>query len=140
MTDASDKEALLPPLSILVVDDEPANRQLLEAILTRAGHRLAVAASGQEALTLAGGAQPFDLALMDLGLPDLDGFETTKRLLAIAPQTRVFALTADDEPHLRRAGAEAGMAAFLTKPISPGELLSIIADEFCCAAAQDERA
>lgn len=113
------------PLSILVVDDEPANRLLFEAVLSRAGHLVTTAEGGRAALERAASA-PFDLVLMDLGLPDLDGFETTRRLLAAIPSAKVLALTADDAPRLRREGAAAGMRGFLTKPIAPSELIEAV--------------
>ncbi|MEL6977799.1 MAG: response regulator [Pseudomonadota bacterium] len=112
-------------LSILVVDDEPANRLLFETVLSQAGHLVTTADCGRAAVDAAARA-PFDLVLMDLGLPDFNGFEATRRLRAQAPSALVFALTADDDPKLRREGARAGMGAYLTKPISPQDLLEAV--------------
>jgi signal transduction histidine kinase len=110
--------------TLLIVDDEPLNRELLHAYLEGLDHRLVDAASGQEALDVAQDAHP-DLVLLDVMMPGLDGFETTRRLKSafkdeLLPVVLVTAL-ADHDSRLR--GLRAGADEFLTKPVDRHELL-----------------
>src|SRR5574341_2151780 len=73
---------------ILVVDDTPQNIRLLEAVLAPRGHRVVTAASGGEALQKIAGEQP-DLVLLDIVMPDIDGYEVCRRVRA-DPATRVL--------------------------------------------------
>lgn len=103
---------------ILVVDDIETNRRLLEARLTAEYFEVQCAASGQEALDCCAGAE-FDLVLLDVMMPGLDGFETCRRLKA-DPATRhipIVMVTALDERGDRIKGLEAGADDFLTKPV-----------------------
>src|SRR5438445_5812976 len=109
---------------ILIVDDEPVNRELLHAYLDGSDHELIDAASGEMALVLTKEQRP-DLVLLDVMMPGLDGFETTRRLKAeltneLLPVVLVTAL-ADHESRLR--GLRAGADEFLTKPVDRHELL-----------------
>ena len=115
-------------LSILVADDNRMNQKVLREILVRAGHEVQLVGNGEEALD-ALDITPFDLVLMDLNMPVMNGIEATKlfRFTAIdKPHTPIVALTADATPGVAARCAEAGMDACLTKPVEPDALLAAI--------------
>src|SRR5579883_3109663 len=104
---------------ILVVDDVPANVKLMEARLSAEYFDVITALSGQEALAMCERAQ-CDIVLLDVMMPDLDGFEVCRRLKA-NPSTHhlpVIMVTALDQASDRVRGLEAGADDFLTKPVS----------------------
>jgi two-component system KDP operon response regulator KdpE len=107
---------------VLVVDDEPQLRRFLRASLPAQGYRLIEAASGEEALREAAARAP-DLVLLDLGLPDLDGVEVTRRLRewSTAP---ILVLSARDQEQDKIRALDAGADDYLTKPFGTGELLA----------------
>ncbi|BCX17721.1 MAG: hypothetical protein KatS3mg117_1403 [Geminicoccaceae bacterium] len=117
------------PLAILVVDDNALNCRLLAILLERAGHRVVTVGSGEAALERLA-AEPFDLVLMDMQMPGLDGLETTRRIRALPDPVRaatpVVAVTANamagDEGRCR----EAGMDGYLTKPVDGATLLATV--------------
>jgi two-component system, cell cycle response regulator len=108
------------PASILVVDDDPMNRMLLTRDLEREGHRVATAQDGVRALQ-ALGAEPFDIVLLDVLMPELDGYDTLARIerdekLRHVPVIMVSALE-DIESVVRCL--EMGAADYLPKPFDP---------------------
>ena len=110
---------------ILVVDDIPANVKLLEARLSAEYFDVATAYSGAEALAMAERAE-CDIVLLDVMMPDMDGFEVCRRLKS-NPATHhipVVMVTALDQPSDRVRGLEAGADDFLTKPVSDVALVS----------------
>jgi len=110
---------------ILVVDDVPANVKLLEARLSAEYFDVTTAFSGFEALAMAERAE-CDIVLLDVMMPDMDGFEVCRRLKA-NPATHhipVVMVTALDQPSDRVKGLEAGADDFLTKPVSDVALIS----------------
>lgn len=112
---------------ILVIEDHEENRRLLRDLLTSFGYQLIEAVTGEEGLTMAGTELP-DLILMDIQLPGMDGYETTRRIKA-NPELRhipviavtSYALSGDDVKAL-----EAGCDAYVTKPFDPAELVGKI--------------
>ncbi len=114
---------------ILVVDDLSANRLVAQSMLQAAGHRVACAADGAEALALVK-SDAFDLVLMDLQMPVMDGLEATRRIRAL-PSPRnaipVLAVTASALPEQVAACREAGMDGHLAKPVDREGLLSEVA-------------
>lgn len=117
-------------LSILVADDNRMNQKVLREILTRAGHQVQLVANGEAALDVLDAAT-FDLVLMDINMPVMNGIEATKlfRFTALdRPHVPIVALTADATPGVAARCAEAGMDACLTKPIEPEKLFSAIMD------------
>ncbi|MDW8398912.1 MAG: ATP-binding protein [Acetobacteraceae bacterium] len=115
-------------LSVLVADDNKVNRRVVQRILESAGHRVTLVANGEEALDALEEAR-FDLVLMDLNMPVLDGIEAAKLYQVQSLGRRrvpILALTADATPEARRRCLEAGMAGCLTKPITPASLLEAV--------------
>ncbi|HEU6448047.1 MAG TPA: response regulator transcription factor [Verrucomicrobiae bacterium] len=109
---------------ILVVDDEPEAVELIEFNLKQAGYAVATAADGAEALKKAH-AQPPDAIILDVMLPEMDGFEACK-VLRLDPATArvpIIMLTAKAAEIDRVLGLELGADDYLTKPFSPRELL-----------------
>jgi len=118
---------VLPPLRVLAVDDVPANLQLLELLLARGGHAVTCVGSGAAALQ-AMAAQAFDVVLMDLQMPEMDGLEATRRLRAQERArgrvpTPVVALSASVLAQDQRNARAAGMAGFASKPVDAARLL-----------------
>ncbi|MCB9496416.1 MAG: response regulator [Fibrobacteria bacterium] len=104
---------------ILVVDDYELNREIIQAMLVRLGQEVVLVDSGEGALEMLGD-EPFDLVLMDVHMPDLDGMETTRRIRNLAGEAgrvAVYALSASDLEAERHKCIEAGMDGFLSKPI-----------------------
>jgi len=112
---------------ILVVEDQPDNRQIIRDLLTSAGYQLVEAEDGEMGVRLAESERP-DLILMDIQLPVLDGYEATRRIKA-NPDLRAipiivvtsYALSGDDEK-ARAAGCD----GYVAKPFSPRALLATI--------------
>jgi two-component system, OmpR family, KDP operon response regulator KdpE len=113
-----------PGLRVLVVDDERAIRRFLRVSLSAHGHKVFEAESGQEGLVLATADRP-DVIILDLGLPDLDGVEVTKRLREWT-QTPIIILSVRDQEEAKVAALDAGADDYLTKPFGVGELLARI--------------
>lgn len=116
-------------LRVLLVDDDPVNCEVGEAILNRLGHRPTIAGNGASAIELARD-QAFDVILMDLHMPDMDGVEAASRIgkLDLPRMPRIIAVTADvsTSAHERLAGA--GIAKTVSKPILINALREAIED------------
>lgn len=110
---------------ILVVDDEPLNRQLLRACFANSGHTIVEARDGFEALVAAEDATP-DLVLLDVMMPGMDGFECVRQLRALfeAEPVPIVLVTALGDRESRMTGLAAGADELLTKPIDREELLA----------------
>jgi DNA-binding response OmpR family regulator len=110
---------------ILVVDDDRANRRLIEGILAHTSAQVRQAASGQEALEVAR-AWPPDLVLLDVMMPGMDGFETAGRLKAMfeGEFLPIVMVTALDDMSAKLRGLEAGADDYLLKPVNRHELLA----------------
>jgi CheY-like chemotaxis protein len=110
---------------VLVADDDEDILALLVLRLERAGYEVVVAHDGREALAAAE-AQPIDLAVIDVMMPELDGHEVVRRLRA-RPATAgipILVLTAAAQEHVAEASAAAGADAHMRKPFSPKELVA----------------
>ncbi len=108
--------------TILVVDDEPKITQLVRDYLERAGFGVVTAADGREALMRARTEHP-DLVVLDLGLPQLDGLDVTRRLRRDG-DLPIIMLTARDDETDKLIGLELGADDYVTKPFSPRELVA----------------
>jgi two-component system KDP operon response regulator KdpE len=107
---------------VLVVDDETSIRRYLRAALTAQGLNVYEAADGQEALSAVLAHRP-DLIILDLGLPDIDGIEVTRRLREWS-QTPIIILSVREAEQDKIAALDAGADDYLTKPFGTGELLA----------------
>lgn len=114
-----------PEARLLVVDDEPSIRDLLAAALRFAGFEVHTAADGQEALRQAELTRP-DLVVLDVMLPDLDGFAVTRRLRERGRDVPVLFLTARDDVQDRVTGLTVGGDDYVTKPFSLEEVVARI--------------
>ena len=127
-----ESHAPLPParaLRILVAEDHATNRQYLEAVLERLGHRAVFCENGFEALQRLS-LQDFDLVLMDLHMPVMDGYEACRAMRALpGPKASVpiVALSADAFEESRERALQAGMADFLAKPVDIETLATLLA-------------
>ena len=110
-------------MRILVVDDEPAVREVLERILHLEGFEVAMACDGREAVRSQAAARA-DAVLLDILMPGLDGLEVCRRMRDTGDRTPVLMLTARDEVGDRVAGLEAGADDYLPKPFALEELLA----------------
>jgi two-component system sensor histidine kinase/response regulator len=108
---------------ILIVDDEPVNRDVLIAFLDGAGHELIEAGNGKEALEQVAKHSP-DLLLLDLMMPELDGFGVIRQLRAqVTEYLPIILVTARADQASRVEGLDVGADEFLTKPVDPRELV-----------------
>ena len=123
----AEAEADLSNLSILAVDDHPVNRKIVAMLLEPFGCRLSFAEDGAEAVALARDV-PFDIILMDMQMPVMDGISATRaiRVEGANRQTPVIALTANALDVHRQAWLAVDVDNFLTKPIDPAALVSTL--------------
>jgi len=110
-------------MRILIVEDERTLREGLSDLLSAAGHEVIAHENGREAVE-SGTQQVFDLVLLDLMLPDLDGIEVCRRLRRARPSLHILMLTARGSEDDKVAGLEAGADDYLTKPFAVRELLA----------------
>jgi two-component system cell cycle response regulator DivK len=114
-------------VTVLVIEDNPANMKLASLLLRNVGHAVLCATDAETGLTLARAERP-DLILMDIQLPKISGLDATRKLRAEAATAKTpiiaitsFALSGDD-----LKAKEAGATAYLAKPYSPRDLLALI--------------
>lgn len=110
-------------MRVLIVEDERTLREGLSDLLSAAGHEVTAHAYGRDAVD-AGTKEAFDLVLLDLMLPDLDGVEVCRRLRRARPSLHILMLTARGSEDDKVAGFEAGADDYLTKPFAVRELLA----------------
>ncbi len=114
-------------IRVLFVDDDPATREGYTTYLANSGYDVTPAATGRQALTLANTSSP-KVIVLDLGLPDIDGWEVARQLKAGSRTSAIpiIALTGADLPHERVSAMRAGCDRHLTKPCSPADLIDAI--------------
>ena len=120
---------VMPPTgrSILIVEDNADARDVLRVLLELEGHEVETAEEGQAALELARTKDP-DIALVDIGLPGIDGYEVARRLRARDPRRPLLiALTGYGQPEDRRRATDAGFDDVLVKPVDPVTLTALLA-------------
>jgi signal transduction histidine kinase/ActR/RegA family two-component response regulator len=120
---------LRDPLRILLAEDNPVNRRVAETLLRKMGHQVTLAPNGKEAVERCR-EHGFDLILMDVQMPEMDGIAATReiRLLeGMSRRTQIIAMTANDQDGDRQRCLDAGMNGFLGKPIDANQLSAAIA-------------
>jgi CheY-like chemotaxis protein len=126
----SEKSRLVPEKSglpvILVVDDNYLNRKVVGSLLKVLGVTAEYASSAAEAITMAKG-KPYDLILMDLIMPEMDGFEAAREIFDLDKDTIIVALSADTMPETRNRVEKTGMKELLSKPVTVEDLRRVIA-------------
>ena len=116
----------LPPARILVVDDGPSNRNLIKLVLRRAGVTTEEAENGRVAVEMAT-AQDFDVILMDMQMPVMDGYEAASKLREMGSTVPIVALTAHAMGDAAAECRQAGCTEFLAKPVEIDQLLELLA-------------
>lgn len=125
-------------LDVLLAEDQPVNQKLMKAVMERLGHRLTIANNGVEALDRLG-EQPFDLVLMDIQMPELDGISATKLIRSSDEPWRnipIVAVTAHTMDGHREAYFAAGMNGFVAKPFK----IDVLVAEMARVTASDAEA
>jgi two-component system, sensor histidine kinase and response regulator len=116
-------------LRLLLAEDNAVNQRLAVSLLEKRGHQVVVAGNGREALAALDG-RPFDAVLMDVQMPEMDGFEATAairaREAATGAHTPIIAMTAHALKGDRDRCLEAGMDAYVSKPLRPQELFEVL--------------
>jgi PAS domain S-box-containing protein len=137
ISNAGASNAPKPSLSILVAEDNEINALLMRSLLVRLGHDVVIATNGEAALESWHGANsagtPYDLVLMDIQMPEVDGIQAAKRIRAseaarAGRRTPILALTANTLVEDRYACFEAGMDGFLIKPVDREKLAEALSD------------
>ena len=133
LTNAAEDALPVRPLRILLAEDSVVNQKLAVALLRRQGHTVTIADNGREAVE-AVGREPFDLILMDVQMPEMDGLEATAAIRldqqASGLHTPIIAMTAHALKGDRERCLEAGMDGYVAKPIRPQELYQALAAAF----------
>lgn len=116
-------------LSVLLVEDTPANQKVVKAILAKRGHRVTVAENGREAVTQCQSTR-FDVILMDVQMPVMDGYQATAAIRALenplARATPIVAMTAHAMRGDRERCLEAGMDSYVAKPVDVNQLTEVV--------------
>lgn len=112
---------------VLLIEDNPDSLETLRLLMQVWGHQVEVAADGLEGVRKALGWRP-DVAVVDIGLPEMDGLEVARRLRQALQQTvRLIALTAYSQPEDQRRALDAGFEFFLSKPADCDRLAQLVA-------------
>jgi CheY-like chemotaxis protein len=115
-----------PGRLVLIIEDHDDAREALRALLELEGHRVDAAASGPHGLEMAR-QHPPDVALVDIGLPEVDGYEVARRLRALGPGCPyLIALTGYGQPEDIKRAREAGFDSHLLKPVDPDALAKVL--------------
>ena len=127
---AQTEEAAQRPLRVMVVEDHAVNRQILDIWLSSRGHSVTMAENGQIALDIAAG-QAFDLVLMDVNMPVLDGLSAVRQMRQTAGPNKdapIVMLSASGRAEDKKAGLESGDDAYLNTPIDVAALSGLLAE------------
>jgi hypothetical protein len=115
-------------VAILVVEDEPINQAVLEENLVEDGATVTLAGNGREAIEriIENGGDAYDVVLMDIQMPEMDGYEATRRILELVPALPIIGQTAHALSEERDKCLAAGMVDHITKPIDPAALARLV--------------
>ncbi len=111
-------------MRLLYIDDHPSHRHIMQRVATLAEHTLTLAANGQEGLLLAD--QSFDMVLVDISLPDIDGLTLVKMLREAFPAAPIIAVTAYGAKDLRQQCLAAGYAEYVSKPFRLQDMIDLL--------------
>jgi two-component system response regulator HydG len=131
-----DRRKSIVRVKILIVDDEPSHRLMLSAHL-KSGYDISEASDGLQAME-AVKKQFFNLVLMDIRMPGMDGLEALRQIKAISPGIVVFIMTAFESVETAREALRQGASDYIVKPVDAEELLANIEREFAYSALQRE--
>ena len=130
-------------LRILVAEDNPVNQKLITALLQKDGHEVTLVASGKGAVAAVSGNARFDLVLMDIQMPEMDGFQAAAAIRALDKRLQrnipIVALTAHAEAGYQKICLERGMNSYLSKPIDRTQLRSLLAGISAGAAPAEKQ-
>ena len=112
--------------TVLIVEDEQHNYMLLSEIIKKTGARTLEAKNGKEAVATVKDNASINLVLMDIMMPQMNGYEATREIKKIRPALPVFAQTAYTEPRQKEKSLEAGCEGYILKPYNPPELLRLL--------------
>jgi signal transduction histidine kinase len=121
-------KSILKDKRILLAEDNTINVHVIKQFLTKWELTIQVAGNGKEAVELYK-TQPFDLVLMDLYMPEMDGIEATKEILKINPAAKILALTATHESEIKEIVKSTGMKGYIMKPFQPDNLLQVLSQQ-----------
>lgn len=126
----------IPALNILLAEDNPINQLLARTLMERSGHNVTTAGDGQTAVdafqaSIQPSATPFDLVLMDLHMPDMDGFEAMENIRAMESTLNrdhvpILVLSADEQRDIRQTALNIGAIGFVSKPIDAEQLSNAV--------------
>ncbi len=125
-------------LRILLAEDNPVNQKVAKTMLEKQGFQVIIANNGKEAVELLT-KESFDLVLMDVQMPEMDGLEATKKIRELGIKIPIIALTANAFEEDRKRCLEAGMDEYISKPIKIEELLNIISKFFEAEAGPEQK-
>ena len=117
---------MLPAFHILIAEDDPHIVDILDYALRSQGYFVRSTARGAEAVSLCGQLSPPDLLILDVGLPDIDGFEVCRQIRRFSERLPILFLTSQGDEINRVVGLEIGGDDYVTKPFSPRELVARI--------------
>lgn len=126
-----EKSQGIAPSRILVAEDNPVNQQVIRMMLTKMGHTIDVAGNGAEAVSLVRQA-PYDLILMDVHMPEQDGFSATQEIRSLGGRLEtvpIIALTANVEASVEQQCFDSGMTGYVTKPVRVQSLVDILREQ-----------
>ena len=123
---------------ILVVEDDKTYSDFLEKILSFNGYTIQLARTGQDALALMAGDMA-DLVLLDVGLPDIDGFGILERIEADSPDTPVILMTGDASIESATKALKSGAYDYLAKPLEPSKLFKTIQNALDHKSTEEQR-
>ncbi len=129
----TDCEAQVEGVCIQVIEDSDTAREMLKSLLEMEGHEVQTAANGEEGLAMLQSGRP-DVALVDIGLPVIDGYEIARRVKADPALAKIFliALTGYGQPEDERRATEAGFDAHMVKPLDLGRFCDLLAEHMQC--------
>ncbi|HLO78323.1 MAG TPA: ATP-binding protein [Magnetospirillum sp.] len=117
-------------VSVLLAEDNPVNQKVVATYLRRRGHRVTLVGNGRAAVEAVAEGGPFDVVLMDMRMPEMDGIAATRKIRSMPPpagETPIIALTANAYGSDMDVCRAAGMDGFVAKPVDFGELMRLIA-------------